>query len=75
MVLQRIARCQQPPDPVELQSLIANWLMARCAACGGLNEPPSKPMRMPLVWNGSAWALGYGTVESLLQWSTACVLQ
>src|SRR5258705_7571948 len=28
--------------------------MARCAACGGLNEPRSRPMRMPLVWNGIA---------------------
>src|SRR5262245_39812830 len=28
--------------------------MARCAACGGLKEPPSRPMRMPLVWNGMA---------------------
>jgi len=29
--------------------LIANRLMARCAACGGLKEPPSRPIRMPLV--------------------------
>src|SRR6186713_1022716 len=36
--------------------LIANRLMARCAACGGLNEPPSRPMRMPLVWKGMACA-------------------
>src|SRR4051794_28476320 len=36
--------------------LIANRLMARWAACGGLNEPPSRPMRMPLVWNGIACA-------------------
>ncbi len=36
--------------------LSANRLMARCAACGGLNEPPSRPMRMPLVWNGMACA-------------------
>src|SRR6185369_7534554 len=36
--------------------LIANWLMARCAACGGLNEPPSRPTRMPLVWKGIACA-------------------
>src|SRR5215213_1899153 len=34
----------------------ANRLMARCAACGGLNEPPSRPMRMPLVWKGMACA-------------------
>src|SRR5882672_11834763 len=40
--------------------LIANWLMARCAACGGLNEPPSRPTRMPLVWNGIAWAADGG---------------
>src|SRR3954468_2867675 len=36
--------------------LIANRLMARCAACGGLNEPPSRPIRMPLVWKGIACA-------------------
>src|SRR6188474_2823863 len=36
--------------------LIANRLMARCAACGGLNEPPSRPTRMPLVWKGMACA-------------------
>src|SRR5436309_9782874 len=36
--------------------LRANRLMARCAACGGLNEPPSRPMRMPLVWNGISCA-------------------
>src|SRR5256885_7977321 len=36
--------------------LIANRLMARCAACGGLNEPPSRPMRMPVVWKGMACA-------------------
>src|SRR5436190_15454539 len=35
-----------------LSRLIANRLMARWAACGGLNEPPSRPMRIPLVWNG-----------------------
>src|SRR5882672_8401883 len=34
----------------------ANRLMARCAACGGLNEPPSRPMRMPVVWKGMACA-------------------
>src|SRR3954467_7399107 len=37
-----------------LSRLSANRLMARCAACGGLKEPPSRPMRMPLVWNGMA---------------------
>src|SRR5215213_73174 len=36
--------------------LSANRLMARCAACGGLNEPPSRPMRMPVVWKGMACA-------------------
>src|SRR6476660_7153437 len=40
--------------------LIANRLMARCAACGGLNEPPSRPMRMPLVWKGIACAADCG---------------
>src|SRR6185312_16222079 len=34
----------------------ANRLIARCAACGGLNEPPSRPTRMPLVWKGMACA-------------------
>src|SRR5438105_1574873 len=36
--------------------LIANRLIARWAICGGLNEPPSRPMRMPLVWRGMVWA-------------------
>src|SRR6476659_652078 len=36
--------------------LSANRLTARWAACGGLKDPPSRPMRMPLVWNGIAWA-------------------
>src|SRR4029079_5027527 len=36
--------------------LRANRLIARCAACGGLNEPPSRPMRMALVWKGIACA-------------------
>src|SRR6476646_8091673 len=36
--------------------LRANRLIARCAACGGLNEPPSRPTRMPLVWKGMACA-------------------
>src|SRR6266850_2809984 len=39
-----------------LRRFSANRLMARCAACGGLNEPPSRPTRMPLVWNGIARA-------------------
>src|SRR5436190_21220594 len=28
--------------------------MARCAACGGLKEPPSSPMRIPLLCSGMA---------------------
>src|SRR5882757_238574 len=44
--------------------LIANRLMARCAACGGLNEPPSRPTRMPLVWNGIAWAADCGGINA-----------
>src|SRR6266480_6751440 len=39
-----------------LKRLSAKRLIARCAACGGLNEPPSRPMRMPLVWKGMACA-------------------
>src|SRR5689334_7241121 len=35
---------------------IANWLMARWPACGGLKEPPSRPTRMPFVWSGIACA-------------------
>src|SRR4029077_17462023 len=54
-----------------LSRLIANRLMARCAACGGLNEPPSRPMRMPLVWNGIArasdcWAINDATAGAAL---------
>src|SRR4051812_10017626 len=46
-----------------LRRLSANRLMARCAACGGLNEPPSRPTRMPLVWNGIAWAADCGGIN------------
>src|SRR6201992_2153096 len=28
--------------------------MARCAACGGLNEPPNRPTRIPWLNSGSA---------------------
>src|SRR5882757_9593227 len=45
--------------------LIANRLMARCAACGGLNEPPSRPMRMPLVWNGISCAADCGINDAV----------
>src|SRR6266850_7057245 len=51
--------------------LIANRLMARCAACGGLNEPPSRPMRMALVWKGMACAAdcdGIGRVTACTGW-------
>src|SRR6266850_8224267 len=48
--------------------LIANRLMARCAACGGLNEPPSRPMRMPLVWKGMACAADCDCISRV----TAC---
>src|SRR5438093_5731131 len=48
--------------------LIANRLMARCAACGGLNEPPSRPMRMPLVWKGIACAADCNCISRV----TAC---
>src|SRR5436309_7912207 len=46
----------------------ANWLMARCAACGGLNEPPSRPMRMPLAWKGIACAVDCNCISRV----TAC---
>src|SRR5215216_506032 len=48
--------------------LSANRLMARCAACGGLNEPPSRPMRMPLVWKGMACAADCNCISPV----TAC---
>src|SRR5690242_17833419 len=51
-----------------LRRLIANRLMARCAACGGLNEPPSRPMRMPLVWKGMACAAACDCISRV----TAC---
>src|SRR5256884_2096518 len=48
--------------------LIANRLIARCAACGGLNEPPSRPMRMPSVWKGMACAADCDCISRV----TAC---
>src|SRR5581483_11338455 len=46
--------------------LSANWLIARWACCGGLNEPPSRPMRMPVVEVGAACATERGTTNLLL---------
>src|SRR3982074_3615732 len=51
--------------------LIANRLMARCATWGGLNEPPSRPMRMPLVWRGMAWEIDGTATEALFNGTTA----
>src|SRR5436190_16679842 len=51
-----------------LRRFSANRLMARCAACGGLNEPPSRPMRMPLVWKGMACAADCDCISRV----TAC---
>src|SRR5436190_10938642 len=57
--------------------LIANRLMARCAACGGLNEPPSRPMRMPLVWKGMACAADCDCISRFTAraglWSRPCL--
>src|SRR5665213_4345581 len=47
MILERVARRHQPPYPVEFQAFDRKQAEARWAACGGLNEPPSRPMRMP----------------------------
>src|SRR6202041_107124 len=46
--------------------LIANRLMARCARCGGSNEPPRRPMRMPLAYGGRAEATDGEAGETLL---------
>src|SRR5205085_2802023 len=51
--------------------LIANRLMARWAICGGLNEPPSKPMRMPLVWMGMGLASDGEETDASFNGSTA----
>src|ERR1700737_666359 len=51
--------------------LIANRLMSRCATCGGLNEPPSRPMRMPLLWGGMAWETDAEATQALFNWATA----
>src|SRR5205807_7284593 len=51
--------------------LIANRLMARWAICGGLNEPPSKPMRMPLVWIGMVLATDDEETDASFNGSTA----
>src|SRR3984885_11501751 len=55
--------------------LIANRLMARCATCGGLKEPPSRPMRMPLLWRGIAGATGCDATETGFNGATACANQ
>src|ERR1700730_7968558 len=51
--------------------LIANRLMSRCATWGGLNEPPSRPMRMPLLWGGIAWETDAEATQALFNWATA----
>src|SRR3984893_8945772 len=51
--------------------LIANRLMSRCATCGGLNEPPGRPMRMPLLWGGMAWETDGEATQALFNWTTA----
>src|SRR6266566_8989227 len=51
--------------------LIANRLIARWAICGGLNEPPSKPMRMPLVWRGIVLATDGEETDASFNGSTA----
>src|SRR6266700_5731273 len=51
--------------------LIANRLIARWAICGGLNEPPSKPMRMPLVWRGMVLASDGEETDASFNGSTA----
>src|SRR5689334_10707703 len=52
--------------------LIANRLMARWARCGGLNEPPSRPTRMPTVWSGIAWD---NICDATDAWFNACPAQ
>src|SRR6478735_2942505 len=49
--------------------LIAYRLMARWATCGGLNEPPSRPMRMPSVWSGISWDDNCDATDA---WLNAC---
>src|SRR3954463_11282126 len=55
-----------------LRRLIANRLMARCAACGGLNEPPSRPIRMPLVWKGMACAADGDGIDRVTAGTRVC---
>ena len=45
--LQRIAGRDDPPELVEPRRLSASRLTSRCPSCGGLNEPPNSPIRMP----------------------------
>src|SRR5438105_6441024 len=51
--------------------LIANRLMARWAICGGLKEPPSRPMRMPSVWMGMVLATDGDETDGSFNGSTA----
>src|SRR5437588_7171250 len=51
--------------------LIANRLMARWAICGGLKEPPSKPMRMPSVWMGMVLTTDGDETDASFNGSTA----
>src|ERR1700742_831540 len=53
--------------------LMANKLIARWAKCGGSNEPPSNPMRMPLTWGGRADATDSEAREALFNGATACI--
>src|ERR1700761_6942104 len=54
--------------------LIANRLMARWAACGGLNEPPSRPTRMPGVYSGIAWPTGCDATDTSFNECTTSAL-
>src|SRR5207244_13317944 len=38
---------------------------------GGLNEPPRRPMRMPLLWRGMAWEADRGAADAWFNGATA----
>ena len=60
LVFQRIARRHQPPEPVEAGALRDSGDDGTCPSCGGLNEPPNRPIVMPRSTCGISQGLSDG---------------
>ena len=52
--LDRVWWLLTPGNPLKDTGRLHGLSERASAACGGLNEPPSRPTRMPLVWKGMA---------------------